>query len=418
MIDSLETVEPLLDAQEASLFLRISRSTLRRLIKRGELRGHQVGRKWLFSRRDLKNLVDGCQEERQIVLGEAIMPPRFFSGSCLASDRLIATTFRLAVEALGKPRASLMILENGRYLTIKESVGLEPDVVFGTQVPLGSGIAGWVAKSRQPLLVKDIDSSPWAQDRHRNGYQTASFLCVPILVSGRVRGVINATDRLSGQPFTEADLRTMEAVAQNIASCIESEMSLQEMRRLADTDPLTGLFNARHLNERLAEEVLRANRLGLPLSLLLIDIDHFKQFNDRYGHLAGDRALQEFARCLKRAVRRIDLTYRYGGDEFVVLLPQTPRQEAAKVATRIADLCVARLESIPDAPLDPRLDVSIGLSTCPDSARTMRELFEQADRAMYAAKHSASRRGVLVERTEASFNEEALFSPRTGSWPD
>ncbi len=157
---------------------------------------------------------------------------------------------------------------------------------------------------------------------------------------------------------------------------------LRELIQLARTDGLTGLYNQRHFYSVLEAEINRARRQSRTLSLLLVDVDDFKRYNDRYGHLAGDAALARVAACLKRACRRdIDTAFRYGGDEFVLVLPETDRATAAGIAARVRSLLVD--EGI-------ALTVSIGIAER-NEGQDLRSFIRAADEAMYRDKdHGAS----------------------------
>jgi diguanylate cyclase (GGDEF)-like protein len=177
----------------------------------------------------------------------------------------------------------------------------------------------------------------------------------------------------------------------------EMIIRMQEMQRLSITDPLTGMGNVRHLAERLRIEIERANRFGRALGVLALDLDHFKDVNDRYGHGAGDAVLVELAARLRRAVREVDLTFRRGGEEFVILLPETDIAGSLTAAGRIGT-------SVRETPFPVRrlatpqvtITVSLGVAVFPRHARTGVDLLEAADQALYAAKEAGRDTFVLA----------------------
>jgi diguanylate cyclase (GGDEF)-like protein len=173
----------------------------------------------------------------------------------------------------------------------------------------------------------------------------------------------------------------------------ELALANTQLAQLAVTDGLTGLYNHRHFHERLALEVERSQRSGLALSLLIIDVDHFKAYNDGHGHPAGDAVLRELARILSDTRRANDLVARYGGEEFAVILVDTPKFTAAKVAERIRH--AAATHDNWDAK-QSKLTLSIGVATCTDDANDAEHLVESADRALYAAKRAGRNRVVLA----------------------
>ncbi|MFT3691859.1 MAG: diguanylate cyclase [Kofleriaceae bacterium] len=171
------------------------------------------------------------------------------------------------------------------------------------------------------------------------------------------------------------------------------------LAQLAVTDGLTGLYNHRHFHERLALEVERSQRSGLPLSLLMLDVDHFKLFNDTHGHPAGDEVLRQLARVLADTRRANDVVARYGGEEFCVILVDTPKFTAAKVAERVRERVVAHdfADGLP-AKHNP-ITISFGVATYPEDGSDAEALVRAADTALYAAKRAGRNRVVLY--TEA-----------------
>jgi diguanylate cyclase (GGDEF)-like protein len=179
------------------------------------------------------------------------------------------------------------------------------------------------------------------------------------------------------------------------------------LAQLAVTDGLTGLFNHRHLHERLALEIERSARNGLPLSLLMIDVDHFKSYNDRHGHPAGDELLRQLARIMGDGRRANDFVARYGGEEFAIVLVDTPKFTAAQVAERLrARVAEYPFEHREEQPLG-HLSVSIGVSSFPDDAVESETLIRAADQALYRAKHEGRNCVILASANTAEQLEEA-----------
>lgn len=182
-----------------------------------------------------------------------------------------------------------------------------------------------------------------------------------------------------------------------------SAVFLRELTRtakLAITDGLTGLFNHRHMQHRLAEEVARAERFGHPVSVLMIDIDRFKRFNGTYGHQAGDRVLAAIARLIRDTIRATDVPARYGGEELAVILPQTSLVNACGLAERLR-AAVEGLKFQPRRATHPvRVTISVGVATYPDHAASTAELIEGADRALFQAKRDGRNLIRAFERRE------------------
>ncbi|MFY1675050.1 diguanylate cyclase [Plantactinospora sp. WMMB334] len=206
-------------------------------------------------------------------------------------------------------------------------------------------------------------------------------------------GVLALYDRLGADEFDDADLVTLRSFVDHAAVAMENVRVHEEAQRLSLTDPLTGLWNYRYLTESVRREIERASRFGRMLSVLALDLDRFKEVNDTYGHAAGDAVLAEFAQRIRRTMREVDLAFRQGGEEFVVLLPETDARGAARVAERLG----AAVRETPIA-IRPRpgvaapvralvsVTVSIGVAVYPDHAASGPHLLVAADEALYAAK--------------------------------
>jgi len=199
---------------------------------------------------------------------------------------------------------------------------------------------------------------------------------------------------VGGRDFNSRDLATLETLAGHIATCLQQQDQEDALKLLADTDPLTWLFNRRHFDRRLGAEADRAKRSEHLLALLMVDIDGFKRINDTYGHRAGDHVLRAVGVAIREAVRVYDVPTRYGGDEFGIILPDTDSESAARVARRVLEkLAVAPLPEEMERAGD-RVSVSVGISTYPRPAADVASLIETADSAMYQAK--AARGGIRV----------------------
>jgi diguanylate cyclase (GGDEF)-like protein len=220
------------------------------------------------------------------------------------------------------------------------------------------------------------------------GYVSDSFISFPLFVGQRAIGVLNLTDKCVAENsdvigYNSNDLDLLETIAPQLAIALD-RASLQQkagkFERLSITDSLTGLLNRRYLDERLKEEIRRSLRDGKPMSFLMVDIDNFKSYNDRFGHQAGDEVLKITAQALKFVLRGADVAARYGGEEFCLLLPNTTLEEAKQIGERIR-------EHIEDTDFPNQgITVSIGVSTNSPLSITAQEIIESADKALYQAK--------------------------------
>ncbi len=288
-----------------------------------------------------------------------------------------------AAEMLKAERASLMVFdERSRTLEIKALIG-------GTGGPekdeiVGERVARLVFEKNKPIIVPDVAKTglpPAAADR---SYKTPSFLSCPLSLGGRTIGVMSFADKASGQPFDRASLGLFQAIAPQIAIAID-RASLKdkagEYEQLSVTDELTGLLNRRYIDARLTEEVKRSNRHGFPMSFMMIDVDHFKSYNDQFGHPAGDVALKTIGHVIRETLRGADVAARYGGEEFAILLPQTSGDEAAVIAERIR-------HNISEAHFPHRrVTSSIGVASCSAELCSVIDIVAAADKALYEAKN-------------------------------
>lgn len=253
-------------------------------------------------------------------------------------------------------------------------------------VPLGQGIAGTVAATGEPMRIADVRAEPAYLDLYPN---ILSELCVPLKVDQRVIGVINAeSTRLDA--FTEDDERLLMTMASQLATAIEKVRLFEEVQQLAITDPLTGLYNRRHFFELAEREFDRARRYNHPLSVIMMDLDYFKQVNDTYGHLVGDQVLQTVAQRLQQELREVDLLGRYGGEEFTVFLPETDLVGVRQVAER---LCQRVAQSPVDTERAPvSITISLGVVGLDESCTSLDVLIDRADQALYTAKQGGGNR--------------------------
>ena len=217
-----------------------------------------------------------------------------------------------------------------------------------------------------------------------------------IMVSGKRWGKLFVVDALRDRVFDKADRVVLKSAAHHLGLCLENRLLHAQTQTLANTDGLTELFNYRYLHERLDSEINRAERFGSPLSLLMVDVDGFKEFNDSYGHPAGDTVLRKIAHLLRNSVRGFDVVCRYGGDEFAVILPETPLAQAVTVAERIEGQVAEDHAILPAGARPIAITLSIGCATYPEHGGGRGPLIAAADRALYAAKRMPSRPRVSI----------------------
>ena len=308
---------------------------------------------------------------------------------------LLALIMQKVSEVLRPEHWSLLLVdEQKQELVFEIAVGEGAERLKAMRLPLGEGVAGNVATSGLPVLVPDVRTDPRFAARFddASGMVTGSLLAVPLLSKGRVLGVVELVNPRGGHPFDAGDQRTLEALADYAAIAIDNARAYERIRELTLRDEHSGLFNARHLWRQLEMEVARTARTGRPFSVVFIDLDHFKQVNDRFGHQAGSSVLKEVGDLLRQQIRTIDVPVRYGGDEFVILLPETDKAHARMVAERIRT-AMSEAVFLVQGGNNVKVTASFGLSTCPDDGDTPEKVVQGADAAMYRVKES-TRNGV------------------------
>lgn len=291
-------------------------------------------------------------------------------------------------------KCSLMLLEeNNGELLIQAAKGLDEKVIKESKVKKGESVAGWVAQHAKPLLVEDIRKYPhWLKVRETR-YFTNSFLSLPLRGRFKLLGVLNVTDKDLGYGgiFNEEDYKFIAVLSHQIAAAIENAQLYSSLRQLAVTDALTGLSNHRYFYVRLEEEINRAERYKRTLSLIMLDIDDFKIYNDTYGHLEGDEVLRQIARLLKMNTRRVDTTARYGGEEMAIILPETGLKEAQLVAEKIREAVEKHHFIGEEAQPRGQLTISAGVTTFRPGLKK-EETVKEADWTLYRAKREGKNR--------------------------
>ncbi len=286
---------------------------------------------------------------------------------------------------LAVPKFSVMLLNADGQLEVRQSLPPNPErMVFSPT----EGVCGRAATDRRAAYVSDLETDPLFKVRGERGAKVrGSLLAVPMVHGEELLGVLNF-ERSEKAAFAPAEIEFFTAVADQAAMAIKNARLHQQTVALSITDMLTGVANRRYLFQQLELEIARANRFGTQLSMLMIDIDHFKKLNDSAGHTAGDTVLKQVCNLMKGMVRKVDTLARYGGEEFVVLLPQVTRAEALEVAEKlrkaVAEAPIEHREVQPGA----RVTISVGVSNLPVDATEQHRLVDCADSALYASKRN------------------------------
>src|SRR5215831_16886959 len=311
--------------------------------------------------------------------------------SSLQLDQVLRTIMEKINEVLRPDTWSLLLMDTDKQeLYFQIATGKGADRLKDVRIKVGQGLAGWVAEAGKAVVVPDTsqDSRFFAQVDSRTKMETRSIVAVPVRFREQCLGVIELINCVGPEGFSPRDLALLEALADYAAIAIENARHVQRIHELTITDDCTSLYNARHLNFMLDTEIYRSQRYSFEFSIIFIDLDHFKSVNDTHGHLVGSRLLGEIGAAIKDKCRLIDLAFRYGGDEFVILLPQTSKENALGVARRVHKLIRERRWLEPEG-LGINITASVGVACYPTDSRTKAELLHLADDAMYLAKNTS-----------------------------
>jgi len=295
------------------------------------------------------------------------------------------------ISALLKPEIWALLLadEERKELIYEIVVGGHSRGSRDHRIKFGEGIAGIVAQTGTPLLIPNTakDSRFSKRIRYYHGKGQNSILCAPLLSKGKIHGVIELVNRREKGTFQPEDLTILTTLADYAAIAIENARYVQKIQELSITDDVTGLYNSRHLHTILNRELARAKRHKLKFSLVFIDIDFFKRVNDNYGHLVGSKVLKEMADVIRKSLRRSDIAIRYGGDEFVLVLPETTKMGCLNFVKRLRR-SVNSFVFLREKGLNIHIAASYGISSYPVDSTNGLQLLRQSDQAMYRVKMS------------------------------
>jgi len=334
-------------------------------------------------------------------------------------EKLLVKMIEITMENAGADKGLILLADNGRLLIEAERTVGSNEVEVLRSIPLdsydgiSSNIVNYVARTEETLILSDAAvEGAFKNDLYVVTNRPKSILCVPILHRKKLLGILYLENNLSAGAFTPERLELLDVISSQIAISIDNarlyeslEAKVKErtrelqdaldyqkqiekkLRQLTVTDELTGMFNRRYLEDTLSKEFEECQRYQNGLSCLMMDLDHFKRANDIYGHGFGDFVLREFCDRLRASIRNVDMGFRYGGEEFTVLLPQTSYEEAKPVAERILRAC--REKKFENREHSLAVTVSIGLACCNrHNPQNPEELISIADKNLYEAKES------------------------------
>ena len=342
------------------------------------------------------------QRERDLALTETLQQDytRLFVdvGRALTSNLRLEEVLTEVMEKMSQyfapERWSLMLVDHERHeLYYAIAVGQSSESLQGMRVPIGEGVSGWVALTGNPVVVPDTSLEPrWIEYTRRiPGLDVHSIACVPVRSESGVVGVVQLLNA-EVDLLSDYALQFLSVLCDFSAVAIRNATDMKRIHELSITDDCTGLFNARHLYDTLDERIQVAP--DEKFSLLFMDLDHFKRVNDVYGHLVGSRLLNEAGTLVRKTMGPENPAYRYGGDEFVVLLPEQDKELGVEMA-RMLFYRLRNHRFLGSERMALELRASFGLATYPEDGDSMDAIIKAADRVMYEAKE-ATRDNIAV----------------------
>jgi len=349
--------------------------------------------------------------------------PIFFEiGRVLTSSLNPKEVFNRVMNLIGEyfsPRnwSLLLMEENTGRLKFEIVMGVDASKLKDVYVESGEGIAGWVCESGRPAVVQDVRKDERFSGRFDQllGFTTQSIVCVPLVnANNRVIGVIELINKIAPPPegadpasppvycgehdvpFSQRDVEILSAIGVFTGIASENAFLHQKVRDLAMIDSLTGICNRHYFNEVLKREEKRVKRYAYSICILMMDVDGLKQINDRFGHLAGDQVIRELSSMLKASIRESDVLARYGGDEFVLLMPRADTEDGQRLAERIQEKIEARNRELSED--DPRLGLSIGVYA--SGSEDLNVILHEADRELYLTKYFRKRHSEIVSEQQ------------------
>ena len=285
-------------------------------------------------------------------------------------------------------------------------VGVAPEAVKDIRLRRGEGIAGAVALTGEPIFIPNVDQDPRFSGRvdATTGFDTRSIIALPLLVRGEVIGVFEVVNVEDEKYFREKYLPHLAILADYVAIAVDNVRNLQKLEARTFIDEVTGYYNSRYLLHELARLIPQHLSKNEAFSLVFLDLDNFKKVVDTHGHLRGSKVLAQVARVIAGMLGSQDSLVRYGGDEFIILMPSRSREDALEITRRL-QLTLNSVPFLEDEGLGIKVTASYGIATVPDDARDQEELLLIADRAMFSSK-GRGRDRIMVGRDLIPVEEE------------
>jgi len=314
-------------------------------------------------------------------------------GNILNLEQLTSEMLQTLSKAIRISRAVLLFEEPGSSLFTVRCVYPETNDKLATvfQLSFDSPVVMWLQKESQILTMKQIDAAPqfkalWEAEKESLHNSQLELFC-PLKSHGKLVGILGLSKKHTNQIFLQEDIDLIMSVANQAGVIVENAQLYSQAMTWAITDGLTRLYNHRYLHECLDKEIARGTRFGTTFSIIMLDLDFFKTYNDTYGHLAGDDVLTGVGKCIQTSIRNVDMAFRYGGEEFAIILPETTSEGAFLVAERIREKIEQKVFSGRSS-----ITASLGIASWPPDGINKEQLLISADKALYAAKGTGRNR--------------------------
>jgi len=301
-------------------------------------------------------------------------------------------------------------------LILKEAKSPPKDLGTSREISIGEGKIGWVAQMKTTMdqedFVREMRTGGTNLDAPGH-FRFKVDLCAPMLGNNQETQGVISVGGITRHPKFEKRLLSM--IADLGAMSLMNRRLMDEQRSKANSDGLTGLITKRYLQELLGEEIHKSEVVHSPVSLFIFDLDHFKKLNDTHGHLTGDRVLKETAEVIRKTIREGDISARWGGEEFLLILPGTPKEGAWRAAEKVRDALARHVFHDDDGDPIGKVTLSGGVAAFPDDGRTQSELVGAADEALYRAKRSGRNKVLEAEpKFLSEAGEETLIGNESG----
>ena len=306
-----------------------------------------------------------------------------------------------------KPMMSLGVEDSAAWERFRDAQALAGDKAT---TPDLRRFYGALSSLEDPLVVEDAATSKLIPKWWTEAFEVKSLVHYPLRIQDRTIGLMSVDSFRQKVDFPKEEIETLAAIARQAAVVIENARLHEQLQQQAITDHITGLFNHRHMFQRLDEEFARAERSKGAFAVMMMDLDKFKEVNDTYGHLEGDEALRFIGKLLRKALRASDIIGRYGGDEFIAVLPDTTRDAAEEVAERLMNSLAETPFYAESVAQNVSLAASIGFAVYPQDGNDREQLLLLADAALYEAKRLGGKRALPVNAPEAT----TITSPSLG----